>query len=48
MSRSKPKPPDPKLAALREQRSLNPRPRGVADPLFVSADFLYLISALGG
>ena len=39
MGRTKTKPPDPKLAALKEQRSLNPRPRGVADPLFVSADF---------
>ena len=35
----KPKPPDPKLAALRQERSLNPRPAGVVDPLFVSADF---------
>jgi transposase len=38
MSRSKTRPSDPKLAALREQRSLNPRPHRVADPLFVSAD----------
>ena len=35
----RPKPPDPKLAALRQERSLNPRPAGVVDPLFVSADF---------
>ena len=39
MGRLKPKPPDPKLAALRQERSLNPRPTGVVDPLFVSADF---------
>lgn len=36
---AKRKPPDPKSDALREQRSLNPRPNKVADPLFVASDF---------
>ena len=36
---SKPKPSDPKLAALRQHGSLNPHPHKVADPLFASSDF---------
>ena len=36
---SKAKPSDPKLAALRQQGCLNPRPHKVADPLFASSDF---------
>jgi len=31
--------PDPKVAALREHRSLNPRPERVTDPLFHQAPF---------
>jgi len=31
--------PDPKLAALRQQGSLNPRPDKVADSLFAASDF---------
>jgi len=30
---------DPKLAALREHRTLNPRPEGVADELFRQSEF---------
>ena len=33
------KAPDPKLDALRQQASLNPRPQRVTDPLFAAADF---------
>jgi transposase len=36
---AKSKVPDPKLDALRQQGSLNPRPQRVSDPLFASADF---------
>jgi hypothetical protein len=36
---AKAKPPDPKLEALRQQGSLNPRPDKVRDPLFTTADF---------
>ena len=38
---AKPKPPDPKLAALRHHASLHPHPERVSDPLFTSprADF---------
>lgn len=36
---AKAKPPDPKLEALRQQGSLNPRPDKVSDPLFATADF---------
>jgi transposase len=31
---------DPKAAALREERSLNPRPEAVHDPAFASSEFL--------
>jgi transposase len=31
---------DPKVAALREERSLNPRPEAVRDPVFASSEFL--------
>ena len=31
---------DPKAAALREERSLNPRPEAVHDPAFAGSDFL--------
>jgi len=31
---------DPKLSALRETRSLNPRPEGVSDEAFASSEFL--------
>lgn len=31
--------PDPKLAALREHRTLNPRPEGVTDDLFRQSEF---------
>ncbi len=31
---------DPKVAALREERSLNPRPETVRDPAFASSEFL--------
>lgn len=37
MARSKE---DPKVAALREERSLNPRPEAVRDPAFASSEFL--------
>ena len=30
---------DPKMAALRESRSLNPHPEGVSDPGFLTAEF---------
>ncbi len=33
------KPSDPKLAALRERRTLNPRPERVTDELFARSDF---------
>jgi transposase len=33
------KPPDPKLAALRERRTLNPRPEHVTDELFTQSEF---------
>lgn len=36
---AKAKPPDPKVDALRQHRSLNRRPDEVLDPLFVSSDF---------
>ena len=36
---AKAKPPDPKLEALRQQGSLNPRPDKVRDPLFTPAAF---------
>ena len=36
---AKTRPPDPKIEALRQQGSLNPRPERVQDPLFASADF---------
>lgn len=36
---AKPKAPDPKLDALRQQGSLNPNPQRVRDPLFATADF---------
>ena len=36
---AKPKPPDPKTEALRQQGSLNPHPDRVADPLFATSDF---------
>ncbi len=36
---AKSKAPDPKLDALRQQGSLNPRPQRVTDPLFASTDF---------
>lgn len=38
---AKPKPPDPKIDALRQRGSLHPRPDRVSDPLFArpSADF---------
>jgi transposase len=36
---AKPKPPDPKLAALRDQGCLNLHPERVADPLFATTDF---------
>jgi transposase len=36
---AKPKPPDPKPAALRLHGSLNPHPERVRDPLFAAADF---------
>jgi transposase len=32
-------PQDPKLQSLRQQASLNPRPQGVTDELFVDSDF---------
>ena len=35
----KTKPPDPKIAALRQHGSLNPHPDKVSDPLFAGADF---------
>jgi transposase len=35
----KPKPPDPKTAALRQHGSLNPHPDTVSDPLFAGTDF---------
>jgi transposase len=31
---------DPKVAALREERSLNPRPEAVRDPAFAGSEFL--------
>jgi transposase len=31
---------DPKVEALREQRSLNPRPESVSDPAFAGSEFL--------
>jgi hypothetical protein len=31
----------PKVAALREERSLNPRPEAVRDPAFSSSEFSY-------
>jgi transposase len=31
---------DPKVAALREERSLNPRPEAVHDPAFAGSEFL--------
>jgi transposase len=36
---AKPKPPDPKIHALRARGTLNPHPHTVADPLFATADF---------
>ena len=36
---ARPKPPDPKLEALRRQGSLHPHPERVQDPLFTTADF---------
>ena len=36
---AKRKPPNPKIAALRERRCLNPHPEKVVDPLFATADF---------
>ena len=36
---AKPRPPDPKIEALRQRASLNPHPDRVSDPLFAGADF---------
>lgn len=36
---AKPRPPDPKIAALRQHGCLNPHPERVADPRFVGDDF---------
>ncbi|MBI2323172.1 MAG: helix-turn-helix domain containing protein [Chloroflexi bacterium] len=36
---AKSKRPDPKVAALRQEGSLNPHPESVSDPLFASSDF---------
>ena len=36
---AKTRPPDPKIAALRQHGCLNPHPERVADPRFASADF---------
>jgi transposase len=35
----KPRPPDPKVAALRQHGGLNPHPERVHDPLFAGGDF---------
>ena len=36
---AKPRPPDPKIAALRHRASLHPHPERVVDPLFAGAGF---------
>ena len=36
---AKPKPPDPKIQALRQRGSLNSSPERVSDPLFAASDF---------
>ena len=36
---AKPKPPDPKIQALRQRATLNPSPERVSDPLFTAAEF---------
>jgi len=36
---AKPRPPDPKIAALRQRASLHPHPERVSDPLFAGAHF---------
>ena len=36
---AKPRPPDPKIEALRQQGSLHPHPERVQDPIFGTSDF---------
>jgi len=36
---AKPKPPDPKIQALRQRATLNPSPERVSDPLFTASEF---------
>ena len=44
MARGKPE--DPKVAALRESRALNPRPDAVRDEAFTAEEFLDALSLI--